>query len=127
MFKRSSIELVPLNERRKVFFGGSKGGSSQPQGPAPVAQVPQAPTYGASVKDYVDNYPQLFALQQKYAPQEAQQQLDLLNQYGPELTKYYTDEQQRLTPYTYGLQEQLAQQASEGSQGNIPEIGRAHV
>jgi hypothetical protein len=45
---------------------------------------------------------------------------DLLKQYGPSLSDYYSSEQQRLTPYTYGLQEQLAKIASDGSQGGIP-------
>lgn len=102
-------------------FGGSKGGGSSAPAPQPVAQVPSPPTYGQSVKDYVENYPQLYDLQQKYAPLEARQQMDLLNQFGPELTKYYTDEQQRLTPYTYGLQEQLAKLASENSNATIPD------
>jgi hypothetical protein len=97
--------------------GGNKQQASAPQ---PVAQVPAAPTYAQSMKDYVDNYPQLFNLQKQYGPQEAQLSLDLLNQYGPELTKYYEEEQKRLTPYTYGLQEQLAKIASEGSQAGIP-------
>jgi hypothetical protein len=103
----------------KIKFGGGDdgGGSSAPQ---PVASVPQPPTYAQTVQDYVDNYPKLFGLQQQYAPQEAQLSLDLLNKYGPELTKYYTDQQKELTPYTYGLQEQLAKIASEGSQGGIP-------
>jgi hypothetical protein len=93
--------------------------------PQPVAQVPQAPTYAQSVKDYVDNYPQLFALQEKYAPLEARQQLDLLNQYGPELSDYYSQEQQRLTPYTYGLQENLAKIAQDNMMGGIPDALRS--
>ena len=94
------------------------GGSSAPQ---PVAQVPAAPTYAQSMKDYVDNYPQLFALQEQYGPKEAQLSMDLLNQYGPELSKYYSEEQQRLTPYTYGLQENLAKIAQDNMMGGIPD------
>lgn len=105
---------------RSAKFGGSKGGGGSPA-PQPVAQVPQPPTYAQSVKDYVDNYPQLFELQKKYAPLEAQQQLDLLNQYGPELSNYYSEEQKRLTPYTYGLQENLAKVAQDNMMGGIPD------
>lgn len=104
-------------------FGGSKGGGGS-SAPQPVAQVPQPPTYAQSVKDYVDNYPQLFALQEKYGPLEAQQQLDLLNKYGPELSNYYSEEQQRLTPYTYGLQENLAKIAQDNMMGGIPDALR---
>ena len=100
------------------FGGGDDGGGSSPQ---PVASVPSPPTYGQSVKDYVDNYPQLFDLQKEYGPQEARLQIDLLNQYGPELAKYYTSQQKELTPYTYGLQEQLAKLASENSSSPIPD------
>lgn len=120
MFKRSELELKPLSERGRMFFGGGGSKNSQPA-PQPVAQVPQPPTYAQSVKDYVDNYPQLFSLQQKYAPLEAEQQLNLLNEYGPQLTDYYVQQQKELTPYTYGLQEQLAQLASENSSAPIPD------
>lgn len=100
------------------FGGGDSGGGGQAQ---PVASVPQPPTYAQTIQDYVDNYPKLFNLQKEYGPQEARLGIDLLNQYGPELTQYYTDQQKELTPYTYGLQEQLAQIASEGSQAGIPD------
>lgn len=110
---------------RSSKFGGSKGGGNSQPAPQPVASVPAPPTYGQSVKDYVDNYPQLFALQEKYAPLEARQQLDLLNQYGPELSDYYSQEQQRLTPYTYGLQENLAKVAQDNMMGGIPDALRS--
>lgn len=105
-------------------FGGGKKSSAPAPAPAPVVQVPQAPTYAQSVKDYVDNYPQLFNLQKQYGPQEAQLQLDLLKQYGPELSNYYSEEQQRLTPYTYGLQENLAKIAQDNMMGGIPDALR---
>lgn len=97
---------------------GSKK-SSQPA-PQPVVSVPQAPTMGQNIQEYIKYYPELFELQQKYSPQEAQLDLELMQDYGPQYADYLAQEQQRLTPYTYGLQEQLAQMASENAGGQLP-------
>lgn len=77
-------------------------GSDDEQAPAP----PSAPTYGSTIKDYVENYPQIFDLMQKYGPQEAALQKSINEQ---------------LYPGTAGLQEQLAGVASKGIGEGAPD------
>ena len=71
------------------------GGDTEVQSP----QVPAAPSYSSTIQDYIQNYPDLFNLQQQYAPQEAALQQNI---------------NQELYPETAGLQESLAGQASQG-------------
>lgn len=94
---------------------GSKGSSGS--APQPAYQVPQPPSMSQNINEYIKAYPELFKLQQEYDPKLAEQQLSLLKEYGPQYDQYMSEQQQALTPYTYGLQEQLAQLASEGSTG----------
>lgn len=93
------------------------GGDS---GPQPAVNVPQPPTMSQNIEEYIRLYPKLFDLEKQYSPQEAQLQLDLLNQYGPKFNDYLVSQQKELTPYTYGLQEQLAQLASDNMGGRLP-------
>jgi len=93
---------------------GSKKSSSPPQ---PAYQVPQPPTAAQNMQDYITNYPKLFALQQEYDPKLAQQQLDLLEEFGPQYDQIINEQQKAISPYTYGLTEQLAKIASEGMAG----------
>lgn len=93
---------------------GSKKSSSPPQ---PAYQVPQPPTAAQNMQDYIANYPKLFELQKEYDPQLAQQQLDLLTEFGPQYDQVLNEQQKAISPYTYGLTEQLAKIASEGMEG----------
>jgi hypothetical protein len=68
--------------------------------------APAAPSYSATVKDYVDNYPQLVALQK---------------QYSPELAALDKQINEQLYPQTAGLQENLAQQANQGMTEGLPQ------
>ncbi len=95
------------------------GGSSTTQAPAPTP--PSAPSIGSSISEYVQAQPQLFALQQQQAPQEAQQQLDLLQEFGPQFGQAIQDAQAAINPETTALQEQLAGQAREGIEGGLSE------
>lgn len=93
--------------------------------PAPPPQ-PVAPTVGSSINDYVNAYPQLNALNQKYGPQEAQQAYDLFKQYAPLYTQTQNQVDQQTAPYTAGLQEVLAKQATDYlNGGTVPDSLKA--
>lgn len=100
---------------------GKKSSPSPAPAPQPVVQIPQAPTMSQNISEYIANYPKLFDLQKQYGPQEAQLGLDLLKQFGPQYDAYESEQQKALTPYTYGLQEQLAKMASENYGAAMPE------
>jgi hypothetical protein len=81
---------------------------------------PSQISLSSMVNDYGSVLPQLLQYQQQYAPQFTQADLALQQQYLPQYNDMYASEAKRLNPYTYGLQEQLAKQASEGSQNGMP-------
>jgi len=82
--------------------------------------APAAPTTGESMADWVKYSPQVFAEQQRQAPLQAQQQVDLATQYAPQLGAAAKAGQEALYPETSALQEQLAGQASEGMSAEMP-------
>jgi hypothetical protein len=86
------------------------GGKTTIQQPAP----PPAPTLGGTIAEYVEAQPSLFALQQQQAPMEAQQQLELLQQFGAPMGQAFQEAQRALQPTTTGLQEELAGIAQGG-------------
>lgn len=100
--------------------GEIMGGSPKPtiiEAPAP----PPAPSYGGTIKDYVENYPQLIAQQQQYAPQLAQLDLQLQQQYGPQYAALEKQINEQLYPQTASLQENLASQALSGMNEPVPQ------
>lgn len=99
-------------------MSGNSGGSST-QIIQPVA--PPAPSTADAIKQYVDSLPALFAAQQQYAPQEAAQQLQLLQQYAVPTAQAYQQAQDVLYPGTSGLQESLAKQAQAGMTAQVPQ------
>jgi hypothetical protein len=74
-----------------------------------------APTTAESVQAWVDAMPTVFAEQQRQAPLEAQQQLDLLKQYGLEYSQAGQAIDQALYPKTSAIQENLAGIATQGA------------
>ena len=92
------------------------GGTSVQQ-PSP----PAAPTTGESMADWVKYSPQVFAEQQRQAPLQAQQQVDLAQQYAGQYGTAMRDAQQAMYPETAALQEQMAGQASAGMQAEMPD------
>ena len=95
------------------------GGSKSPtiiQPPAP----PSAPSLGATIQDYVANYPQLVAQQQQYGPELAQLDYQLQQQYAPQYAALEKQINESLYPKTAGIQEQLATQASQGMNEGLP-------
>jgi len=88
-------------------------------------ETPQAPTAAENMQDWIQNYPAMFALQKEYAPQEAQQQVELAQQYATPLGEAYAAANKAMYPETAGLQEQLATQASQGMESSVPEWQKA--
>lgn len=95
-------------------------GKSSPtiiEAPAP----PAAPSYGATMEDYVRNYPKMIAMQQQYAPELAQLEYNLQTQFGPKYAQLQKLMNEQLYPETAGLQENLAQQARIGMNEGLPD------
>ena len=67
-----------------------------------------APTTAESIDAWVKAMPTVFAEQQRQAPLEAQQQLDLLKQYGLQYSQAGQAIDQALYPKTSAIQENLA-------------------
>ena len=85
---------------------------------------PPAPSASDSAKAWADAQPQIMEQQLKYAPIQAQQQLDLAQQYALPYAEIYRDAQAALYPETQALQEQYAQQAMQGSQQGLTDAER---
>ena len=93
------------------------GGSTNVQSPS----TPTPPTTQSSIADWVANYPKVFALQQQYAPQEAEQQLALLQQYGLPMAQAYKTAQEAMYPTETALRNELGAQALEGMNSQMPD------
>jgi hypothetical protein len=85
------------------------------------AQTPTMPTAQGSASDWAAALPTIYQTQLQYAPQQAQQQLDLIQQYGGSTAKALQDAQNSIYPNTGKLQEQLAGQALAGSTADVPD------
>lgn len=64
---------------------------------------------------------QYLSQQQEYAPQLMELDYQLQQQYAPEMARLMAETNAELYPETVALQEQLAAQASEGMQSDVPE------
>ena len=93
------------------------GGSSTPATPTPPAQ----PSTADAVNAWTENMPAVFAEQQRQAPLDAQQQLELLQQYGVPLAEAYRATENAANPEAAQLQRSLTAQANEGMQSDVPE------
>ena len=83
--------------------------------------TPAAPSTAESIQAWTESMPAVFAEQQRQAPLQAQQQVDLATQYAPQLGAAAKAGQEALYPETSALQEQLAGQASEGMNAQMPD------
>jgi hypothetical protein len=79
---------------------------------APAA--PAAPTPAETAAQYAASLPVYWENQLKYAPLEAQQQVQMAQQYALPLAQAYKSAQDVMYPETTGLQESLAAQAQAG-------------
>jgi hypothetical protein len=91
-------------------------GSTSVETPNP----PQPPSTTSSIADWVQNYPAVFNLQQQYAPQEAQMQVDLAQQYAGPLGQAYKSAQEAMYPTETAITNQLGQQIQEGMGSDVP-------
>ena len=96
------------------------GGDNTPQMITPT-QPPSAPTYGATLDDYIKNFPKLLDLEKQYGPELAQLQYQLAQQYTPQYAQMMQGVEQQLYPQTSQLQEQVAGQALQGLSSQMPD------
>jgi len=94
--------------------GGTKVVSATPP------PAPPAPSTAQGIQEFVKAQPKLFALQQQQAPLEAQQQLELTQQFAGPMALALRKAQEQLAPQATSLTEQLAGIASNELQGEIP-------
>jgi len=97
-------------------MGGGTPSSTNVYTPTPPAQ----PTSAEATQAWADTMPQVYETQMKYAPLEAEQQLGLLQKYGVQYGQASKDVNDALYPETAALQEQMAGQAAEGMQADVP-------
>jgi hypothetical protein len=88
-------------------------------------ETPAAPTAAQNMQDWIQNYPAMFALQQQYAPLEAQQQVELAQQYAQPLGEAYKAANDAMYPETAKIQETLANQALAGMESGVPDWQKA--
>jgi len=93
----------------------------------PTPKSPPQPTVSSGIEEFVKAQPELFAQQLAFAPQEAQQQLELLQQFGAPLGQAVQEAQRAISPLTTDLQEQLAGQAIDQFSGDIPEAEKQAI
>jgi len=106
--------LEGLNNLFKTICGFGILGLLNNKYEAPAAPA-AAPTTAESIDAWVKAMPTVFAEQQRQAPLEAQQQLELLQQYGLPISQTAQGIDQALYPNTSKIQETLAGQAMQGA------------
>lgn len=102
-------------------MGSSKSNQSTPQ---PVVDIPKPPSAAESFQQYLDLLPKAYQAQLDYGPKFAEADYQLSSQYDPLYSRLQYDIEQSLYPETAGLQENLAKQAREGMQEQVPEWAR---
>lgn len=83
--------------------------------------VPSPASSAETMSEWERNLRSIYNAQMQYAPLELQQQLDMQNKYGYDISKSLYDISSRLYPETVGLQESLAKQAREGMSNGMPD------
>lgn len=86
---------------------------------------PAAPTTAQNMADYVNNYPAMMALEQKYNPEQAQLQYDLTKQFTPQYADLMKQTNESLYPGLAKLNETLTAQAQSGMESAVPESMKA--
>jgi hypothetical protein len=92
----------------------------QPETPQPAA-AQAAPSTAEAVNAWVASLPAVYQAQLDYAPKEAAQQVALAQQYAAPMGEAMLSAQNAMYPETTALQENLAVQAKEGMQSQMPE------
>lgn len=96
-------------------MGGSSGGTT-----VQAVQAPAAPTAGQSAAEYAAALPKILQAQLQYQPQFNQADYESFAKLAPMYTAVYDQINKQYYPNTYGLQEQLASQAAQGSTAELP-------
>jgi len=78
-------------------------------------EAPPAPSTADSINAWVKSMPTVFAEQQRQAPLEAQQQVELAQQYAGQLGEAYKSAQEAMYPEETALRNELMSQAMEGA------------
>lgn len=84
-------------------------------------EAPTQPSTADAVNAWVNSMPQVYSTQMQYAPLQAQQAVDLANQYAGQYGQAMQKAQAGMYPETSKLQEQLATQAGQGMQSDVPD------
>lgn len=84
-------------------------------------QTPQPASSAEAIQAWADTLPQVYQTQLEYAPKQAQQQVEIAQQYALPLGQAYYEAQKAMYPETVALQEQLANQAAEGMNSEVPD------
>jgi len=92
-------------------------GSTKVEQPA----TPQAPSTAEGVRAWTESLPTVFAEQQRQAPLEAQQQLELLQRYGQPMGEAALQAQRALYPSEYAISDTMQEQIQEGISGEPPD------
>jgi len=92
-------------------------GSTNIEQPSPPAQ----PSTADAINAWVQSMPQVYETQMQYAPLQAQQQVELAQQYALPYGQALQTAQEAMYPGTTALQENLAGQALEGMESGVPE------
>jgi len=106
-----AIGTVSDDSRSSLFNNFGKGGTT-------VVQPAPQPAVQDTMGQYVQSLPALYEAQMQYSPLLAQQEVDLMTQYGSQYGQAVKSAQEAMYPETSALQEDLASQATAGmSQG----------
>ena len=92
-------------------------GSTSIEQPTP----PAAPTTQEGIDAWVKSMPQVYETQMKYAPMQAQQQVELAQQYAQPMGQAMLAAQRAMYPEEYKISDLASQQALEGMQGQLPD------
>lgn len=113
-----NLGTVKTYKRTSILNNYGKGGGTVVETTAP----PSSPSSAEAIEAWVNSLPQVYETQMQYAPQEAQQQLEMIQQFALPIGQALQQAQAALYPETAGLQEQLAARASRGmEEGLTPE------
>lgn len=113
--EKRNIGRIETNVNALMNLKGAKG-----KAPAPAYSPPPAPSAADTAKAWADAMPQVYETEIKYAPLQAQSELDLLQKYAAPIGQAYKSAMEELYPETAGLQENLALQARQGMTADMP-------
>jgi hypothetical protein len=105
----------PLSIQEMMELKGAKGETT-----IAAAQTPQQPSTAEAVRAWVDAMPQVFETEMKYAPLQAQQEVNLAQQYAEPYGRAMKTAQEALYPGTSAIQEKLANQSLAGMEEGVP-------